>query len=84
MFKIVNGEQVELTPEEIDEFNVREQADDEFRNSLEYRQWLAVSQRLYPSIGDQLDMIYKDMKNGTFNWVCVIDKIKAAHPKPTE
>ena len=51
---------------------------------LEYRQKQAVSKRSYPSIGDQLDMIYKDLKNGTQNFISTIDQIKAAHPKPTE
>lgn len=55
---------------------------------LEYdlldRQKIAVSQRQYPSLGDQLDMIYKDKINNTNLWVDLISKIKAAHPKPTE
>ena len=33
-------------------------------------------------IGDQLDMIYWDMKNGTTTFVDYIDGIKSAHPKP--
>jgi hypothetical protein len=51
---------------------------------LQYRQNKAVEARVYPSIGDQLDMLYKDMKSNTKTWVAAIDAIKAAHPKPTE
>lgn len=51
---------------------------------LAYRQQQAVQERVYPSIGDQLDMIYKDMKSNTQNWINTIDAIKSAHPKPTE
>ena len=38
--------------------------------------------RQYLSIGDQLDMIYWDKKNGTENWKETIDKVKSDHPKP--
>ncbi len=36
----------------------------------------------YPSIQEQLDMIYWDKKNGTKKWEEVIDKVKADNPKP--
>ena len=36
----------------------------------------------FPSIQDQLDMIYWDKKNGTKKWEEVIDKVKTDHPKP--
>lgn len=51
---------------------------------LAYRQQKAVSQRQYPPIGDQLDMIYKDMLSGTSIFKDTITAVKAAHPKPTE
>ena len=51
---------------------------------LQYRQQQAVAQRVYPSIGEQMDMQYKDALNGTTTWVDTIAAIKAAHPKPTE
>ena len=37
--------------------------------------------RIYPSIGDQLDLQYWDKKNGTKKWEEAIDKVKADHPK---
>ena len=38
--------------------------------------------RIYPNIGDQLDMIYWDKKNGTKKWEEAIDAVKQADPKP--
>jgi type II secretory pathway component PulJ len=35
----------------------------------------------YPSIREQLDMLYADMKNSTTAWVDLIDSIKARYPK---
>lgn len=35
----------------------------------------------YPPIKEQLDMIYKDMINGTNNWVKLITSIKNKYPK---
>ena len=37
----------------------------------------------YPSIGDQLDMMYWDRENGTTTWADAIAAVKAAHPKPS-
>ena len=43
---------------------------------------LVIKKRLdeYPSIGDQLDILYWDKKNGTENWVASIDKVKSDNP----
>ena len=35
----------------------------------------------YPSIGDQLDMQYKDLINGTTTWKDAISKVKRDNPK---
>lgn len=51
---------------------------------LEYRQLLAVSQRVYPPIKDQLDMLYHDKVNNTNLWAETIAAVKLEHPKPTE
>ena len=40
--------------------------------------------REYPNIGDQLDMQYWDLINGTTTWKDAITQVKAAKPKPTE
>ena len=36
----------------------------------------------YPSIGDQLDMIYWDKKNGTTTWDDAVEAVKDKYPKP--
>lgn len=51
---------------------------------LLYRQKLAVSKRIYPSMAAQLDMLYHDSVNNTTTWQDTIAAIKAAHPKPKE
>ncbi len=38
--------------------------------------------KAYPSVGDQLDMIYKDMKNSTTAHADAVEAIKAKYPKP--
>ena len=40
--------------------------------------------RKYPSIEDQLDMLYWDRKNGTKKWEETIDKVKEVNPKSSE
>jgi len=36
----------------------------------------------YPSIGDQMDMQYHDLVNGTTTWQDAVQAVKDAHPKP--
>ena len=36
----------------------------------------------YPSIGDQLDMQFHDLLDGTTTWRDHVEAVKAAHPKP--
>lgn len=38
--------------------------------------------RVYPSIGEQLDMQYWDSVNGTTTWNDAVAKVKADNPKP--
>ena len=37
--------------------------------------------RVYPSIGDQLDMQYKDLLNSTTTWKDAVAKVKSDNPK---
>ena len=37
--------------------------------------------RVYPSIGEQLDMQYWDKVNGTTNWEDAVAKVKSDNPK---
>ena len=36
----------------------------------------------YPAIGDQLDMMYHDLVDGTRTWRDAIAKVKSDNPKP--
>jgi len=40
-------------------------------------------QNEYPSIQEQLDMLYWDLMNGTDNWRDKITEIKTKYPKPS-
>ena len=51
-------------------------------------EWWKKIKKAYPSIGDQLDMLFHDMTAGkgdkTGEWYKAVAKVKAANPKPTE
>lgn len=51
---------------------------------LAYRQKLAIRKRVYPSIIDQLDMMYHDKMEGTTTWQDAITAVKEAYPRPVE
>jgi hypothetical protein len=46
-----------------------------------YLESMHIHNRTYPSIEEQLDMLYWDKVNGTEKWKEAIDKIKADAPK---
>jgi len=54
--------------------------------TAEYEAHLAATQyqrdRVYPDIGDQLDMQYHDLVDGTTTWKDAIAKVKSDNPKP--
>ena len=45
-------------------------------NKYKYR-----TERQYPDLKEQLDLLYWDKKNGTNKWVEAIDKVKSDNPK---
>lgn len=47
-------------------------------------QFVTARKNAYPSIGQQLDMIYWDGVNGTSVWRDTIAAVKAQNPKPAE
>jgi len=63
------------TKEEIDAEVIRLQA--EYDNDYARKR-----QAEYPSVGDQLDMLMKDMKNGTTTHQESCEAVKAKFPKP--
>ena len=61
------------------DFQAQYDAEEQAYNSVQYQRDRAIS---YPSLQDQLDMLYWDRKNGTKTWEESIDKVKSDNPKP--
>lgn len=55
---------------------------DEYKAEQEKTEYQKKRKAEYPSIEDQLDMLYEDMENGTTNWQDAIRVVKQRHPKP--
>ena len=69
------------TWEEIQEEVVREV------NIYNYYLYERNREKDYPSVKDQLDMLYHDLKAGNLNsgtWMTAIEAVKTNHPKPEE
>ena len=81
--KLVDGVRIDLTAEEIAELNARDQIENkkiaELQADYDAKQYQR--DRVYPSIGDQLDMQYKDLLNGTTTWKDAVAKVKSDNPK---
>ena len=75
-----NGEVRELTDAEYDEFITRRA--ENYWDSYQY-DYIDARQIAYGSIGDQLDMQYKDLVDGTTTWKDHIAQVKADNPKPS-
>lgn len=76
---MVNGVQIELTPEEEQEVLAEWAKNDAEKEAYNYR---IMRIQEYPPIEEQLDMQYKDAINGTTVWVDLIRSIKEKYPKP--
>jgi len=50
-------------------------------NQTAYNNTVNVSNRKFPSIADQLDMMYHDQVDGTTTWKDAIAQVKADNPK---
>jgi len=77
--KLVDGEFVDLTPEEVTAREADEAADTARVTANKYK---GDRCEAYGSIGDQLDMQYWDSVNDTTVWVDHIAAVKLANPKP--
>lgn len=53
----------------------------ELQAEYEATQYQRDRQKEYPSIPDQLDMLYWDKVNGTENWLNSIESVKSKFPK---
>ena len=77
--KMSMGIEIECTPAE--EEAIRAQwANEEAKSAL--TRYVRGRVALYPPVQDQLDMMYKDMMNGTSFWKDLITSIKNQFPKP--
>ena len=77
LYKRVNGVRVKCSEEEAEE-RKREWA--EFDKNAESKRNLERRRNAYPSVQDQLDMIYWDGKLGKTKWQDTISKIKNDFP----
>ena len=80
MKKMLNGEIVDCTPEEIAAI---EDTNATIIAELEATAYIYARQDGYPSIGDQLDMIYRAGLGGD-EFQAAIQAVKDANPKPAE
>ncbi len=79
MYKQVNNERLEFTDADY------AQAVTDLANSKWDTQqfgYIQARQEAYGSIGDQLDMQYKDLVDGTTTWKDHIATVKSDNPKP--
>ena len=79
LYKQVNNERLEFDSADYD------QAITDLANSKWNDQqfgYIQARQEAYGSIGDQLDMMYKDEVNGTTTWKDHVAQVKSDNPKP--
>ena len=55
----------------------------ELQSAFDSQEYARNRQAEYPSVGDQLDMLMKDMKNGTTTHQESCEAVKAKYPKPS-
>ena len=79
LYKQVNNERLEFSQADYD------QAITDLANSKWNDQqfgYIQARTEAYGSLGEQLDMMYKDAINGTSTWVDFITQVKTDNPKP--
>lgn len=77
LYKMVNGESIEMSQKEADEIRAEWACNDVIQKSTEY---IRLRESEYPSIREQLDMLFHDKINGTNNWMNCIKAIKDKYP----
>tara|TARA_Y100000401_G_C8170575_1_gene148970 strand:- start:86 stop:409 length:324 start_codon:yes stop_codon:yes gene_type:complete len=79
-----SGNEVTVDQAKIDEARVEIDAEEA---ALFYRKQrtgeAGTTDTIYASVGDQLDMQYKDKINGTSTWTDHVAAVKAKYPKPS-
>jgi len=88
MKKLVNGQLLDMTAEEISARQAEEeQASKNFENILKEAPYINQRKNAYPDIGDQLDMLWHsidqdaELKSKYFNFYQAIKSIKVKYPK---
>lgn len=76
LYKNVNGERIEMTPEEVNE-RLKESA--EYLKRFERQRYKDLRKDNYPPVEEQLDLIYH---GGMAAWKARIKEIKDKYPKP--
>jgi hypothetical protein len=80
--KIHEGERVDLTQEEreqlLSDWNIEAERIEK-EKALQYQRDRS---KAYPTIQEQLDLLYWDKVNGTSNWEAAIEAVKTEYPKP--
>ena len=79
MKKMVNGVIVDMTPEEISEKEQQERDWATYKAEYDAKEYQRL--RKYPTIQDQLDMLYWDKVNNTNVWRDTIQAVKDQFPK---
>lgn len=85
LYKLVDGINIQMSAEE--EASIRsEWAANDLKKENHEKNFGYKDKRkkLYPSIEDQLEMIYDDKINNTTTWVDAITAINNLYPKPKE
>ena len=79
MYKQVNNERLEFT-----DADYAQSVTDLANSKWDTQQfgYIQARQKAYGSIGDQLDMQYKDLVDGTTTWKDHIATVKSDNPKP--
>jgi len=88
MKKLVNGQLLDMTAEEISARQAEEeQASKNFENILEQAPYINQRKNAYPDIGDQLDMLWHSidqdpqLKSKYFDFYEAIKAVKVKYPK---
>ena len=85
LYKLVNGIQVECSSDEASSIEAEWIANalkkENHEKNFGYKD---KRRKLYPSVEDQLEMIYDDKINDTTTWVDAITAINNLYPKPKE
>ena len=79
LYKQVNNERLEFDSADYDQA-ITDLANNKW-NDQQFG-YIQARQEAYGSIGDQLDMQYKDAVNGTTTWKDHVAQVKSDNPKP--